>query len=75
MKVKRNSKQSLTAQITGKLRTQIASGRLAKGTTLLSERELAAETGVARNCVRNAYAQLEKEGLLKSKYRGSRVVV
>ena len=52
------------------LREAVTSGRLAPGSRLPSSRSLAADLGVARNTVANAYAQLVAEGWLLAR-RGS----
>jgi DNA-binding GntR family transcriptional regulator len=44
------------------IRDAIADGRLAPGTSLLSEAEIAAEYGVGRKTVRQALAELERAG-------------
>ncbi|WP_062440026.1 GntR family transcriptional regulator [Herbidospora daliensis] len=51
-------------QIAAKLRERIASGQYAAGVALPSEGELCREFRVARNTVRRAFAELEREGLL-----------
>ncbi|WP_225849734.1 PLP-dependent aminotransferase family protein [Streptomyces sp. HPF1205] len=48
----------------GALREAVRSGRLAPGTRLPSSRELAADLGVSRGLVTDAYAQLTAEGYL-----------
>ncbi|QFQ95787.1 PLP-dependent aminotransferase family protein [Streptomyces phaeolivaceus] len=48
------------------LREAIRSGRLARGTRLPSSRELAADLGVSRGLVTDAYEQLVAEGYLRS---------
>ncbi|MFJ8695925.1 MocR-like pyridoxine biosynthesis transcription factor PdxR [Streptomyces roseolilacinus] len=48
------------------LRDAVRSGRLAPGTRLPSTRELAAELGVSRGLVTEAYEQLTAEGYLRS---------
>src|SRR5690606_34801951 len=56
------------------LRSAIRSGRLAPGTPLPSTRALAAELGVARGTVVDAYDQLVAEGFLAAR-RGGRTIV
>ncbi|WP_422339299.1 GntR family transcriptional regulator, partial [Trebonia sp.] len=46
------------------LREAVQTGRLAPGTRLPSSRTLAADLGIARNTVAEAYAQLGAEGWL-----------
>jgi GntR family transcriptional regulator / MocR family aminotransferase len=48
------------------LRDAVSSGRLAPGTRLPSSRALAADLGIARNTVAEAYGQLAAEGWLSS---------
>ncbi|WP_159057615.1 GntR family transcriptional regulator, partial [Streptomyces scabiei] len=52
------------------LREAIRSGRLSRGTRLPASRELAADLGVSRGLVTEAYEQLVAEGYLRSA-RGS----
>ncbi|MGO4758031.1 GntR family transcriptional regulator, partial [Streptomyces sp. 2MCAF27] len=52
------------------LREAVRSGRIAAGTRLPSSRELAADLGVSRGLVTDAYEQLAAEGYLSSS-RGS----
>ncbi|AJT64876.1 hypothetical protein T261_3206 [Streptomyces lydicus] len=56
------------------LRDAVRSGRLAPGTRLPSSRSLAADLGIARNTVADAYAELVAEGWLSSRQgSGTRV--
>ncbi|MEV5968808.1 PLP-dependent aminotransferase family protein [Streptomyces sp. NPDC051921] len=56
------------------LREAVRSGRLAAGTRLPSSRSLAADLGVARNTVADAYAELVAEGWLTARQgSGTRV--
>ncbi|MFE6990611.1 GntR family transcriptional regulator, partial [Streptomyces pharetrae] len=48
------------------LREAVRSGRLAAGTRLPSSRDLAADLGVSRGLVTEAYEQLTAEGYLRS---------
>lgn len=54
----------LYQQISERLVREIAAGRLADGTRLPPEREMAAELGVAVGTLRKALAELEGQGLL-----------
>jgi GntR family transcriptional regulator/MocR family aminotransferase len=54
----------LHAQLEGQLRAAVRSGRLAAGERLPSSRALAAELGVSRGVVVEAYGQLAAEGYL-----------
>src|SRR3954454_12966263 len=64
----------LRAQLEGQLRDAVGSGRLAGGVRLPSSRALAAELGVSRGVVVEAYGQLVAEGYLAVR-RGSAPVV
>ncbi|MYW66433.1 aminotransferase class I/II-fold pyridoxal phosphate-dependent enzyme [Streptomyces sp. SID8379] len=60
--------------LTGALRDAVRSGRLAPGTRLPPYRALAADLGVARNTVADAYAELVAEGWLTARQgSGTRV--
>lgn len=60
--------------LTDALREAVRSGRLAPGTRLPSSRSLAADLGVARNTVAEAYADLVAEGWLAARQgSGTRV--
>lgn len=59
--------QPLYQQIETYLRENILSGGLAAGSRLPSTRELADELGVSRITVKNAYAELESDGLIASR--------
>src|SRR5471030_178597 len=58
------AEQTLLLQLSGQLRTLIASGRLAMGKRLPSSRSLAVSLGVSRNTVSAAVEQLTAEGYL-----------
>ncbi|MFD7326550.1 PLP-dependent aminotransferase family protein [Streptomyces sp. NPDC059875] len=65
---------SRRAVLIGALREAVRSGRLAAGTRLPPYRSLAADLGVARNTVADAYAELVAEGWLTSRQgSGTRV--
>ncbi|MEF9882546.1 PLP-dependent aminotransferase family protein [Streptomyces sp. P9-A4] len=62
------------AALIGALREAVRSGRLAPGTRLPPYRSLAADLGIARNTVADAYAELVAEGWLTSRQgSGTRV--
>jgi GntR family transcriptional regulator/MocR family aminotransferase len=62
------------AALTAALREAVRSGRLAPGTRLPPYRSLAADLGVARNTVADAYAELVAEGWLTARQgSGTRV--
>jgi GntR family transcriptional regulator/MocR family aminotransferase len=60
----RDGELPLHEQIEGAIREDIRAGRLASGATLPSSRALAAELGVSRGVVTEAYSQLAAEGYL-----------
>jgi GntR family transcriptional regulator/MocR family aminotransferase len=62
----RGSSVTLHAQLELGLRESVRSGRLAPGARLPSSRTLAAELGLSRGVVLEAYAQLTAEGYLSS---------
>ncbi|GAA3107296.1 MocR-like pyridoxine biosynthesis transcription factor PdxR [Streptomyces echinatus] len=67
---------SRRAALTGALREAVRSGRLAPGTRLPPYRSLAADLGVARNTVADAYAELVAEGWLTARQgSGTRVAM
>ncbi|WP_198028195.1 PLP-dependent aminotransferase family protein [Bradyrhizobium sp. WSM1743] len=72
--LKRTEGEGLATQLTGQLRSLIASGRLGKGRALPSSRRLASDLGVSRNTVTYAFEQLAAEGYLKASH-GRRPVV
>ncbi|MFB7259945.1 MocR-like pyridoxine biosynthesis transcription factor PdxR [Streptomyces nojiriensis] len=59
--------RGLRAGLTEALREAARSGRLAAGTRLPSSRTLAADLGIARNTVAEAYAELVAEGWLTAR--------
>ncbi|MFD4030332.1 PLP-dependent aminotransferase family protein [Streptomyces sp. NPDC058637] len=64
----------LRSGLTDALREAVRTGRLAPGTGLPSSRTLAADLGVARNTVADAYAELVAEGWLTARQgSGTRV--
>ena len=65
-----NSDASLRLQVEGGLRQAIHTGRLATGTLLPATRVLAADLGISRGVVIEAYEQLLAEGYLTAR-RGS----
>ncbi|MDJ0382833.1 PLP-dependent aminotransferase family protein [Streptomyces sp. G-G2] len=66
--------RGLRAGLTESLREAARSGRLAPGTRLPSSRSLAADLGIARNTVAEAYAELVAEGWLTARQgSGTRV--
>src|SRR5271170_5512278 len=55
----------LYVQLRDQLRALVHSGELRTGDRIPASRELAAQLGVHRTTVANAYAELESEGLIK----------
>ena len=65
---------TLSDQVAQQLRTRIAEGTWAPGTTLPAERRLAEELGVSRGSLRGGIAQLQAEGLVEARQgSGTRV--
>lgn len=70
LSVDRGTPLSLAAQIRGSLRRLIEEGTLSAGSRLPSSRQLAADLGISRSVVVEAYEQLVAEGYLVTQ-RGS----
>ena len=62
--VERNGAESLQAQIERQIRDAVRAGALRPGAAVPSTRDLAADLGVSRPLVMEAYAQLAAEGYL-----------
>jgi GntR family transcriptional regulator / MocR family aminotransferase len=67
IEIDRSSELPLHEQLERSLRENIRRGRLPGGARLLSTRALAAELGVSRGVVTEAYGQLAAEGYLESR--------
>ena len=67
MELDRGGELSLGEQLVGSIREGIRAGRLPAGTALPSTRGLAAELGVSRGLVTEAYGQLAAEGYLTTR--------
>jgi GntR family transcriptional regulator/MocR family aminotransferase len=67
IEIERTNGAPLRAQIERELRDAVRSGRLRAGTALPSSRALAAQLGVSRGVVVEAYAQLGAEGYLSAR--------
>ncbi|MGV9303639.1 MocR-like pyridoxine biosynthesis transcription factor PdxR [Nonomuraea sp. NPDC004354] len=65
---------AISAQIAGHLRESIRQGRLEPGTRLPASRELAADLGLSRGVVVEAYEQLVAEGFLLARVGAGTVV-
>ncbi|WP_030678217.1 GntR family transcriptional regulator, partial [Streptomyces rimosus] len=66
--------QGVRASLMRALRDAVRTGRLVPGTRLPSSRSLAADLGIARNTVADAYAELVAEGWLSARQgSGTRV--
>src|SRR4051812_812846 len=70
LEVDAESEVPLYRQVYEGLRDAILSGRLARGARLPSSRALAADLGVARNTVLQAFDQLRSEGYLHGRRGG-----
>ena len=66
----RRRRGGLAAWLTGALRDAVADGRLAVGARLPASRTLAAQLGVSRGVVVEAYQRLADEGLLSARSGG-----
>jgi GntR family transcriptional regulator / MocR family aminotransferase len=65
--IDRSAAEPLTRQIYAQLRSQVLSGILPSGSRVISTRRLAAELGVSRNIVLDAFDQLLAEGYLETR--------
>ncbi|KUI41057.1 GntR family transcriptional regulator [Mycobacterium sp. IS-1590] len=74
LELDREATDPLHRQLADGLRTAIRSGRLTPGTRLPSSRLLAADLGVSRRLVVDAYSQLVAEGFLLSRHGSGTVV-
>src|SRR5215469_10210710 len=68
--LQRDERASLHRQIETSIRDSIRAGRLPRGSTLPPSRMLAADLGVSRGVVVEAYQQLSAEGYLTSRAGG-----
>src|SRR5437899_9083321 len=67
VELRRDARRPLRAQLEDGLREATRNGRLAAGTRLPATRSLAADLGVSRRLVVDAYAQLLAEGYLTAR--------
>jgi DNA-binding transcriptional regulator YhcF (GntR family) len=74
IRVNRKSVESMTRQIANQLEGLIATGAMAVGSMLPSERTLANSLDVARNVVRGSYDYLERAGLVQREGKTGRRV-
>ncbi|WP_253867562.1 PLP-dependent aminotransferase family protein [Mycobacterium sp. GA-1285] len=74
MELDRDATDPLHRQLADRLRTAIRTGRLTPGTRLPSSRVFAADLGVSRRLVVDAYSQLVAEGFLLSRHGSGTVV-
>jgi len=65
----------LYQQLVDEIKTLIARGELARGTSLPPVRQVAADLGVNLNTVAFAYRRLQKEGLIRVRHGSGAVVV
>ena len=63
----RASRRSLALQLADGLRKAVVSGELGRGARLPPSRELAAELGISRRLVTDAYEQLTGEGYFETR--------
>ena len=64
----RDEPGSLAAQLVAQLRAAMMEGRLARGERLPATRAMAAELGVSRTVIKDAYAQLFAEGWIEGRH-------
>ena len=65
LKVDQNSRVPLHVQLQRQLRSLIASGRWERGRRLPSENQLQRNLGISRNTVRQAFNEMQHEGLIE----------
>src|SRR6266540_5225262 len=65
----------IAAQIRARIAFLVADGELAPGERLPSVRDLAAQLGVNVNTIRAAYADLERDGLVRTRHGVGTVVL
>jgi GntR family transcriptional regulator / MocR family aminotransferase len=63
----RSSQRNLSSQLCDQLRALVLAGKLGPGLRLPSTRELAAELGISRTLVLEAFEQLEAEGYIEGR--------
>src|ERR1700759_4926564 len=74
LEVRRDGATGIRVRLESALREAVRTGRLGPGTRLPSSRALAADLGLARNTVAEAYGQLVAEGWLTARQgSGTRV--
>lgn len=67
-------RRGVTEWLVTAVRTAVLDGRLTDGTRLPPSRTLAADLGISRGCVVEAYARLTEEGLVASRTRAGTAV-
>ena len=65
----------LYRQLVDEIKTLIAKGELARGTSLPPVRQVASDLGVNLNTVAFAYRRLQKEGLIRIRHGSGAVVI
>jgi DNA-binding transcriptional regulator YhcF (GntR family) len=66
IRIRAGSDETKTQQIFNQIASAILAGKFTRGDAITSERALAAQLGVSRNIVRNAYRRLEEHGLVET---------
>jgi DNA-binding FadR family transcriptional regulator len=66
IRIRAGSDETKTQQIFNQIASAILAGKFTRGDAITSERVLAAQLGVSRNIVRNAYRRLEEHGLVET---------
>lgn len=74
LRLKRCGPEPLYYQLAESLEQAVATGVIARGTRLLPEKDMARELNVAIGTVRNAWAYLERKGLLRRQRQVGTVV-
>ena len=73
--VDETDERPLYQQLVDEIKTLIAKGELAQGTSLPPVRQVASDLGVNLNTVAFAYRRLQKEGLIRIRHGSGAVVI
>lgn len=74
LRLKRSGPEPLYYQLAQSLEQAVATGVITRGTRLLPEKEMARELNVAIGTVRNAWAYLERKGVLSRQRHAGTVI-
>jgi DNA-binding transcriptional regulator YhcF (GntR family) len=75
IRLRANSEEPKSQQITNQIADQISSGRLKRGDNLPSERQLAEDLGISREVVRRAYQRLTDRRMIQTQSTSGRIVL